>query len=226
MKKYSFLILLFCVHFGFSSKAQNPPSLTIDTTSFSWTPARKHTLVKGLALGLSANPWTDSTSVNIKGLNVELGPMGLVMGLWGTVIGLAGHRDRVTGKRTSFFRYYDDSLATDDAKYPTYVSGLSISLLGLTGTHNKGLFLNGLAAEAREMKGVQFSGMLNMTDEMDGVSAALLANVAIKANGVQIGLINNCRSGNLLQIGLFNRIGKRVIPFVNFNITKRTKQPT
>jgi len=69
--------------------------------------------------------------------------MGLVMGLWGTAIGLAGHRDRVTGKRTSFFRYYDDSLTTDDAKYPTYVSGLSISLLGLTGTHNKGLFLNG-----------------------------------------------------------------------------------
>jgi len=73
------------------------------------------------------------------------------------------------------------------------------------------------------MKGVQFSGMLNMTDQMDGVSAALLANVAIKANGLQIGLINNCHSGNVVQIGLFNRIGKRVVPFVNLRF-KRDKK--
>lgn len=223
MKKYFFFMLLHCTLFYTHTHGQEHPIPEAQTTTFAWTPSGKHTVVKGLAIGLSAKPWKDSASMHINGMNLELGPMGLVFALWGTVFGLAGHKDARTGKRISFFRNLEDSSVTDDTRFPTMVNGASISLLGLTDTYNKGIFINGLAGESRNTKGIQLSGLLNMTDRLDGLSLATVANVAIKANGVQIGLVNNCHSGNVVQIGLFNRIGKRVIPFVNFRFRKDTK---
>lgn len=223
MKKYFCFILLLSTLFSTLANGQEPPIPEAQTTTFAWTPSGKYTVVKGLAVGLNAKPWNDSVAMQVNGLNLELGPMGLVLGLWGTALGLAGHKDAETGKRISFFRNLEDSFITDHDRYPTKINGVSFSLLGLTETYNKGILINGLAGESRKTKGIQLSGLLNMTDRLDGLSVATLANVAMNANGVQIGLINNCRSGNVVQIGLFNRIGKRVTPFVNFRLRKDKK---
>jgi hypothetical protein len=69
--------------------------------------------------------------------------------------------------------------------------------------------------------GLLISGLLNRNYEFNGLSIAGLANVAQKVRGVQVGLINTCETGQVLQIGLFNRIGKRVTPIINFRFRKK-----
>ncbi|RYD97630.1 MAG: hypothetical protein EOP54_10255 [Sphingobacteriales bacterium] len=224
-KKYFLLVLVCNIFYCFQAAAQQQSTTKVVTSTFAWTPSRQHTVVKGLALGLNAKPWNDSIAININGMNLELGPMGLILGLWGTAYGLIGHNNDATGERISFFSKYGYGSLTTVPQYATYIKGLSISVFGLIETYNKGVFINGLAGDSYTMEGIQVSGLINHTTELTGASIALLTNNATKVNGVQIGLINKCKSGNVVQIGLFNRIGKRVTPFINLNITKRTKQP-
>ncbi len=219
MKQSNFLILLLSILIFTQARGQKSSELDVTTTTFAWTPSTKHTRVNGLAVGLNAKPWRDSVAIQINGMNLEMGPMGLVIGLWGTMYGLIGHND-ASGQRISFFSKYGfDSLDTIPL-YSTHLNGFSFSMFGLLETYNKGLFINGLAGDSYQMKGVQVSGLINHTSELQGASIALLSNTATKAKGLQIGLINKCLSGNIVQIGLFNRIGSRVMPFVNFSFKK------
>lgn len=207
--------IFFCIKLN---GQQNVP-VGIDTTVFCLTPTTKHRVVNGVAFGLTAHPWStweDTTFMQITGLNLEVGPLGIIGGLWGTLSGLIGVKGD-DGKRVSFFTHSTDlETETYYPKYGTHVRGLSISLGGISDSYNYGVFINGLSGYCYKMTGVQVSGLINNTDELNGVSIALLANLATEAKGLQIGLINNCTTGNVLQIGLFNRIGKRVTPFVNF----------
>lgn len=104
--------------------------------------------------------------------------------------------------------------------YETRVNGISLSLGGITETINSGLFINGLSGIACKTNGIQISGLLNLQDDFNGLLIAGLANNTRKGKGLQIALINNCASGQVFQIGLFNRIGKRALPFINFNFKK------
>lgn len=220
------LIILFILSFFFftHTKAQEHVPAPIDTSFFSWTPQFKHKVVNGIAVGFSAKPWTewngDTFLVSVNGLNLEVGAMGIIGGLWGTMYGLIGVNH--DGKQVSFFSNSGyDSLEERHPNYGTYIKGLSISLGGIFDTHNQGLIINGLSGYSYEIEGVQISGMINSTLKLKGVSIAAIANVATDARGVQIGLINKCQTGNVVQIGLFNRIGKRVTPFINFRFKKQ-----
>lgn len=65
----------------------------IDTVRFHLSPKDKHVVVNGASLGLSIQPWstgTDTFFVKMNGLNIELGPIGIVAGIWGTMYGLVG----------------------------------------------------------------------------------------------------------------------------------------
>lgn len=178
-----------------------------------------------MAMGLTAHAWStwnDTVFVKVNGLNVEVGPLGIIGGLWGTMFGLVGTRD-AKGKRTSFFSNHGyDSLMNVYPKYGTHINGVSVSVGGISETYNHGIFINGLSGYCYEIEGIQISGLINKTVELKGVSIAALANISTKANGIQIALINKCKTGNVLQIGLFHRIGKRVIPFVNCRFKKGT----
>jgi hypothetical protein len=188
------------------------------------TPSNKNTIVSGLAIGLTAHPWstwTDTLYVKVNGLNIEVGPLGIIGGIWGTMFGLAGIKDSLGNKNSFFSKYgYIDSLNATYPKYGTKINGISISLGGLEETYNSGVIINGLSGTSYKTKGVQISGLLNTSYEFNGLMIAGLANKTNKGKGVQIGLINNCLSGNVLQIGLFNRIGKRVSPIINFRFKR------
>jgi hypothetical protein len=191
------------------------------------TPTSKNIIVNGLAFGLSAHPWSngiDTLHVKINGLNIEAGPLGIIGGLWGTMYGICGFKlEDSNSKTVSFFSNYgySDSLITAYPKFGTHLNGVSISLGGVTETYNKGLFINGLSGYCYETFGAQISGLINETYEFKGVSIAGIANVTNRGHGVQLGLINKCKTGNIIQIGLWNRIGKRVIPFMNLRISKK-----
>ncbi len=200
---------------------QTPP-LDIKSRFFALTPVNKNTIVSGITFGLTINPLsTDTLYVQTKGLNIEVGPLGIIGGIWGTTFGLYGVKDE-EGNVSSFFSNhgYVDSSFTSYLKFGTHVTGVSISLFGLSETYNKGLILNGLSGYCFRTTGVQVSGLLNDSYEFKGLTIAGIGNVTTKGRGVQIGLINKCKTGNVIQIGLFNRIGKRVLPFFNMRIAK------
>jgi hypothetical protein len=188
------------------------------------TPSNKHIIVSGLAIGLTAHPWStweDTLYVKVNGLNIEVGPLGIIGGIWGTMFGLGGVRDS-SNKKMSFFtnNNYPDTSGYEHVKYGTKINGVSISLGGITETFNSGLIINGLSGICYETKGVQISGLLNSMYEFRGILIAGITNNTKRGKGLQIALINNCGSGQVFQIGLFNRIGKKVRPFINFNFKK------
>jgi hypothetical protein len=216
-------LFLFVLLFGLSkySFGQNKirPN-NIDTVWFHLSPKDKHIVVNGISLGWSIHPWTDTCSVEMNGLNVELGPLGIIDGMWGTMFGLVGVRDG-NGNKTTFFSRHEYADSNFNVKYGTFVKGVSISVGGITETFNKGVIVNGLSCTSFKTTGLLISGLLNRNYEFNGLSIAGLANVAQKVRGVQVGLINTCETGQVLQIGLFNRIGKRVTPIINFRFRKK-----
>lgn len=190
---------------------------------FSLTPQKHHLSVKGIAFGLSAYPLvlTDTLYTRVQGLNLEVGPMGIIIGLWGSMYGFGGRKDE-ENHRTGFFskhNYIAASEAQSDC-YGTYIQGVSISIGGVVEAFTKGVMINGFSGYCYKTSGVQISGLVNRAYQSKGVSVAGLVNQATRANGLQIGLINNCRTGKLVQIGLFNRIGNRVVPFINLRFGK------
>lgn len=223
MHRLLVLFLLLILFFYSNGKAQQKIPSSIDTSFLSVTPTNHHKVTNGIAVGWTVHPWSswnDTLFVKVNGLNLEVGPLGIVGGLWGTMFGLAGMKDD-DGHRVSFFsRYGYDSLIDGYPRYGTYINGLSLSIGGVNDSYDRGLIINGLSGFCYTVEGIQVSGLVNNMTELKGISVAAIANVATKARGIQIGLINKCQSGNVLQIGLFNRIGKRVIPFINFSMKK------
>mgnify|MGYP003583261612 CR=1 FL=1 len=223
MYRYLLSILIISIFSCTQVKGQTQLPAHIDTCSFSWTPGAKHKVINGLVVGWTAHPWSDyvdTTFVKVNGLNLGVGPEGIILGIWGTLIGLVGV-EQENGKRLSFFS--DGGYASAEDQRPTYgthINGFSFSLGGEQDIYSNGVSLNGLASFCYETKGIQASGLINSIDRLSGVSIAALMNMATEARGLQIGLINKCQTGNVVQIGLFNRIGKRVVPVINFRFKK------
>ncbi|MFT3702623.1 MAG: hypothetical protein QM802_09645 [Agriterribacter sp.] len=222
MKWKVFILFIFLAGLYSQSFAQQITDPKIKTVGF--TPYRKHiTTINGLAIGLTADPWgeaSDSIYTKVNGLNIELGPFGIIGGIWGTMFGLVGVKGN-DGHRDSFFSNYNDTEAPEIIpENITRLNGLSISVGGVSETFNRGIIINGLSSFCHQTNGIQVTGLINHTNQCNGITIAGLANVTNRMNGVQIGLINKCKTGNLVQIGLFNRIGKRVIPFINMRFHK------
>jgi len=215
-------IFLSLTSFGQSKSFPN----NTDTTNFHLSPSENHIVINGCSFGLSLQPWSyqDTCYTKLNGLNIELGPLGLVGGIYGLAFGIGGINNAVAYVPSIFSnRGYADS--TFHSKYGTYVNGLSVSIFGMSDTFNNGLIINGLSGYTNTTSGIQISGLLNNMYSFKGVSIAAIGNTANKAKGLQIGLINKCKTGQVIQIGLFNRIGKRVTPIINFRFRKDKKSP-
>ncbi|MFT3946935.1 MAG: hypothetical protein QM763_08185 [Agriterribacter sp.] len=192
-----------------------------DTVVKKWiglTPVNKHTTIKALAIGLTpAFGFEQEGYININGFNLELGAFGIIAGPYGLMYGFVGSKDSSGHKINFFSKYgYTDTSELHYIKYGTTINGLSISGGGITViSKNNGVFINGLVSMNYITNGIQVSGLINSLYKCNGILIGGIANKVQKANGLMIGLINNCQSGNLVQVGLFNRIGRRVVPFIN-----------
>ena len=225
MKKSILIAALICLFWQYVSGQTAIRPANIDTVSFHLSPKDKHVVVNGISLGWSILPWsagTDTCFVEMNGFNLELGPMGIIGGIWGAMGGFVGGKDG-NGNRISFFsrHQYVDSIY--NSKYGTFVNGVSVSVGGIGETFNKGVIVNGLSCFSYTTTGLLVSGLVNSNYKFNGLSIAGLVNVAHVVKGVQIGLINKCETGQVLQIGLFNRIGKRIVPIINFRFKKGSK---
>lgn len=220
----TFILTLFILLFNQLFGQGQLPLNNIKKQIIGLTPSNKHTVIAGLAIGFTAHPLgerSDSLYVQINGLNIELGPFGIIGGIYGTMFGLIGIPDSLN-KKINFFNNngYPEKSDFERVEYWTKVNGISLSFGGITETINTGIIINGLSGTPYKTNGIQISGLLNLQYEFNGILIAGISNKVKKGNGLQIALINNCDKGNVFQIGLFNRIGKKALPFINFSFKK------
>ena len=108
------------------------------------------------------------------------------------------------------------------------IYGNKLSLLngiGITASINMGEKLNGisLAGILNEYKihnGLVISGISNIGHTGNGLEMSLFTNQTRKFNGIKISLFNWAHSGNLVQLGLLNKIDTnpkwcRLLPIIN-----------
>jgi hypothetical protein len=96
------------------------------------------------------------------------------------------------------------------------INGLSISLFESA----KNLKMNGLqfsifAHKLKNINGISISGFSSIYESQNGVAISGIHNKSKKGNGLQIGLVNQAENFKGIQIGLWNKIGKRGLPFIN-----------
>lgn len=122
-----------------------------------------------------------------------------------------------------------------------HLCGASIGLLNSSVLAPRGIqFAGGLVTACSDVYGIQFAGLGALifsgglkssvygaqiaglmvgTDHLRGVQIAGLYSGASTASGLQVGLINFAQDvpagGVLVQIGIVNSIGSRIIPLVN-----------
>ncbi|HLG35514.1 MAG TPA: hypothetical protein VI757_11590 [Bacteroidia bacterium] len=161
-----------------------------------------------------------SDSLKIRGINVGVEPMWLFAIPYVIVGSLASpfYRDRKDAKARIDINYTPDS-----AEALVKISGLNIGICGSTFIENKtnGISINGIGTLGILHNGVAFSFGMNLFYKFNGLSVAGLMNDSEKGNGIQIALFNYCTDCSGLQIGLWNKMGKRGLPFINFNIRKK-----
>src|SRR5690606_5912889 len=117
--------------------------------------------------------------------------------------------------------FYNENLKKD---IETTVNGLNISLVNtINETELNGLTITGLITLVDEIDGFSMSGVSNFAYTLNGVSIAGIYNRATVAKGLQIGVVNKSTTMKGVQIGLWNIIGRRSFPFINWQFKDRKK---
>lgn len=215
-----------------------------------FTPVRRSTYIKGLAVGFCASTsWVpglvkEKDSLIVHGVSIEANPYAIfAAGMLLMTPALIQEADRTTiygdlddPHHTIIKQWYGGVF--DTAIATTRIRGISISTAMIKGeTRIDGLAINGVCATVSEMYGTEISGLVSYHVFCKGVVIAPV-NISVSGKMVQIGAINNCREGKGLQIGLFNRsncgkmvqiglinkLGSRIVPFVNFGTGRMKHQ--
>lgn len=215
------LILSFITFLPLVFWGQNDSSYRVRNIAWA-TPVGKSSTINGLAIGLMALPFGEKTTVKINGLNIEAAPLSAFFWAYaivGTVRAGFGKPD-APGEPMSVLTnknvYPDDSTVIQ-----ARIRGISISGGGLaSATNMSGIAINALISFPDRMQGIEVTGFVNVHYEFNGLMIAGLRNKATRGRGIQIALFNSCQRGQLLQVGLLNRIGKRTLPFMNVSFKR------
>lgn len=185
-----------------------------------WTlPVSKNTTINGLAIGLEPRFWGKAKKLKINGLAISAAPWDIVPVTYSLFEALASFSRKIdtlpNWKRTSFNSpdLYPEPDSTRDF---ILTNGL------ILGSINAAIVSNGvnivLMNTSGTINGLAISGLFNHHYLFRGVLIAGLRNKVTKGRGLQVALFNTCREGYVVQIGLINKIGNRIIPFVNLSI--------
>jgi hypothetical protein len=183
------------------------------------TPVAKNTTINGMAIGFMAIPWIHADSLKINGLNAEISPFGFIAGIYalaGTFMSPFG-RDTVDAGDLGSNKVFP----TEDDWSATTIKGISVSFGGLVRNSKlSGVSINGITCFTNQTSGFEVTGVMNLHYSFRGLVVAGLRNKVTTGRGLQIALINTCKSGRVVQLGLINKIGKRVVPLINFSSGK------
>jgi hypothetical protein len=169
------------------------------------TPVARNSTINGLAIGFQPNTWHEARSLNINGISISASPIDPLIALFYLGISI----DDIGSDFDS--RHIYPSIDTSKETYNGLIVGSFSPRVKCNGVN-----IAGIMNYAKTMNGLSIAGLFNHHYSFKGVLIAGIRNKTTKGKGLQIGLLNRCQEGKLVQIGLLNRIGKRTIPFINF----------
>lgn len=82
---------------------------------------------------------------------------------------------------------------------------------------NNGLNITAIVSMNYEVNGLALTGLTNEIYKLNGVAISGLVNKSYHANGLQIALFNEAKNMKGVQLGLWNKIGNRSLPFINLS---------
>lgn len=199
MKYFKLCLALF---FLFQSAKSIAQTTKYKTKNIIWFTPNGVNKINGLAVGFMASNLEDEKLV-INGLNAGAG--------MGGIIALPYSLANATKSKKNKIK---DFLVVDTAN--TIINGLSISLAGELRVSVNGINIAGGITGAANLYGISISGVSTKSNEFKGISISGISNTSKKRIGLQIALLNNCKDLKGLQIGLWNKSGKRGLPFINW----------
>jgi hypothetical protein len=102
------------------------------------------------------------------------------------------------------------------------INGLSIGIVEITDWYVvNGIQISGLSHSMYKLNGLSVSLGESFYSSFKGVMISGLLNQTLKGKGLQIGLVNSSKTLRGVQIGLWNRIGKRSLPIINMSFKKK-----
>ncbi len=174
------------------------------------TPTGKNNvIIDGLALGIMAQPASPEGSLRINGINVEVLPLA-VFTMPGSMV--------LTMLNVPEGNLYAEAPERSNS----VIHGVSISGGMFEQVEMHGLSLNLINSYVGFSYGTEMSFVMNSNYSFSGSQLSGWGNRAVEGHGLQFGLFNSCQSGRVVQIGMFNRIGNRVLPLINFDLRKKS----
>jgi len=103
------------------------------------------------------------------------------------------------------------------------INGFNLGILGSPIEANKinGLNICGIGTYSSKLSGISVTGLATVSDDFEGVCISGLVNHTKRGRGLQIGVANFSTDFQGVQIGLWNKIGKIGLPFINVRFKKR-----
>jgi hypothetical protein len=200
-------IVAICLLFPLIAFAQKSRPKDVTRFLFWITPTgRNNVTIDGVAVGPMSLPTTRGGKLRINGANLEVVPVAFF-----TIIG---------SMFTTFINAFGDDYYAEPYDINTEIHGISISGGLFEKVKMNGLSLN-MNSYAGTSNGIEFSCWGNSNYSYSGLQLSAYGNRAVEGRGVQIGSFNSCQDCTGIQIGFINRMGRRVLPLINFSFRKR-----
>jgi hypothetical protein len=222
MKPIIFLVITLAIpitHFG--QRFQKDSSANKVRNGIWTIPVNKNTTINGLAVGFIPVPYGAAQSLKINGVSISASPLEPFIGVMAIAVSIgelftsleSPHKRGKAKTKSSGNDFFD--IRPIDSNSRVVLNGLIVG--GMTGRDRmNGANFTVIGNVASEMHGLSISGLFNLHHSFKGVTIAGLRNKAYRGNGLQIGLVNQCVEGRVIQIGLINKLGKRILPIINF----------
>lgn len=216
LRRVIWLVAFQCVFLTKNADAQGQRAPDHRRYLLWFTPTGKNSVeIDGVAVGLFSEVPGDEGNLRVNGVNVEVLPFAVIMFFGASIY--------------TMLCVIDDTLLPEaPSRYTTEIYGFSLSAGMLEEVHTVGLTWNFLSYVG-DSRGVEMSMVMNSNHTFGGVQAAVIGNRAMEGTGFQLGGFNTCGNcHNIVQFGILNRIGNRVLPLVNFSFGggKRAKRTT
>ncbi len=208
MKRLIFLTLV--TYFCSSIKAQTVhDSLLISqkTRIIGFSPSKNNQNINGVLIKYFDEIDSEISPKKVNGIGLGVNPLGVFFPV--LVLVSIPEIDKWS---------FDEIGSTAIPEKMNKINGLQLSIVNMEPTVTNGVEVNvssNLGAPSI-INGVAISPLFNIHHTQKGIAIATFANVGAKCRGLQIGLFNNCSDFKGLQIGFWNKNGKRSLPLINF----------
>ena len=168
--------------------------------------------IYGLAIGIMADSeFTDHQE--IYGINCEVGPWGAFAFIFVPLTTMFAPFSSETDP-SQFL--WSGNAYLEYEKPEIFIRGLNLSLGGHGGPRQiTGISLNGVFTSTIISGGFSAALLMNVTYSFNGVMLSF-RNKATTGKGLMFGILNNCGDCTGVQIGFVNRMGRRVLPLINW----------